>query len=91
MKSTPPCARFKTSFGLRSCVPHVLAHEVVAGHRYDLGLLDVAEAVQDLGHPQRHGRLAGARVAGEAHVQRRAGRHETLFATQPVDHEQCGT
>ena len=57
--------------GLRRRVADVLADEVVAGHRDEVALPHVAQAVQDLGHAHRDRRLAGARVAGEAHVQRR--------------------
>src|SRR3954447_20438307 len=31
---------------------------------------DIPEAMQDLSHPHRHGGLARARVAGEAHMER---------------------
>jgi hypothetical protein len=68
----------------------VLADEIVARDRDDLGLLDVAEAMEDLRHPQRDGGLARARVAGEAHVQRGTRGVQPLGAPQPVDHEQRG-
>ena len=74
--------------GLRRGVPDVLADEVVARDRDDLRLLDVAEAMEDLRHAQRDGGLAGAGVAGEAHVQRGPRGDEPGLAAQPVDHEQ---
>ena len=74
--------------GLRRGVPDVLPDEVVARDRDDLRLLDVAEAMEDLRHPQRDGGLAGAGVAGEAHVQRGARGDQPGLAAEPVDHEQ---
>ena len=74
--------------GLGRRVPDVLPHQVVAGDRHQVPLLDVAEPVQDLRHPQRDGRLARARVARERHVQRRRLRRQVRLAPQPVDHEQ---
>jgi hypothetical protein len=69
-------------------VADVLPDEVVAGDRHHLGLLDVAQPVQDLGHAQRDGRLPRARVAGEAHVQRRTRGGEIVLAAQAIDDEQ---
>jgi hypothetical protein len=69
-------------------VTDVLADEVVARHRHHLRLLDVAEAMEYLRHAQGDGGLAGAGVAGEAHVQRRARGHQAFGAPEPVDHEQ---
>ena len=66
--------------GLGRGVADVLAHEIVAGHGHHVVALDVPEPVQDLGGAQRHRRLAGARVAGEAHVQRRPGGGEARLA-----------
>ena len=57
--------------GPRRRVPDVLADEVVARHGHEVSFADVAEAVQDLGHPQRDRGLAGAGIAGERHVQAR--------------------
>ena len=74
--------------GLRRRVPDVLPHQVVAGDRHQVPLLDVAEPVQDLRHPQRDGRLARAGVARERHVQRRRLGRQVRLAPQPVDHEQ---
>ena len=47
-------------------------------------------AVKDLRHAHRHGGLAGARVAGEAHVQRRRLRGQAQVGAQLVDHQQRG-
>ena len=47
--------------GLRRRVPDVLADEVVARDRDDVVALDVAEAVEDVGHPHRDRRLARSR------------------------------
>ena len=41
-------------------------------------------------HAQRDGRLAGARVAGEAHVQRRGSRREPHALAHALDEQQCG-
>ena len=49
---------------------------------------DVAEAVQDVGHPQRDRRLAGAGIAGEAHVQRRRLGGRPMVAAHAFDEEQ---
>jgi hypothetical protein len=57
--------------GLRRGVADVLADQVVARHRDQMALAHIAEPMQDLGHAQRDRGLAGAGVAGEAHVQRR--------------------
>jgi hypothetical protein len=69
-------------------VADVLADQVVAGHRHQVALSHVAQAMQDLGHAQRHGGLAGARVAGEAHVQAGRLRLQAHRPAQPVDHQQ---
>ena len=57
--------------GLGRGVADVLADEIVARDRDQVPCADVAEPVQDVGHAQRDRRLAGAGIAGEAHVQRR--------------------
>ncbi len=50
-------------------MPDVLADQVVAHGVHQVPAFQVAEPVQEFGHAQRHGGLAGARRAGEAHVQ----------------------
>ena len=66
----------------------ILADEIVARDRHQMAFAYVAEAVQDLGHAQGDGGLAGARVAGERHVQgRRFGGQRELLA-QAVDQQQ---
>ena len=46
--------------------------------------------MKDLRHAQRHRGLAGARVAGEAHVQTGALRLQAVGEAQPVDDQQRG-
>ena len=70
----PAVGALEHLLGLGRGVADVLAHEVVARDRDDVVALDVAQPVKDVGDAHRHRRLARARVAGEAHVQRRAGR-----------------
>ena len=74
--------------GLRGRVADVLADEVVTRDGDDLRLVDVAELVEDLGHLQRDGRLAGTGVAGERHVQRRPRGLQPRVAAQLVDDQQ---
>jgi len=50
----------------------------------------VAEPVQQIGHPQRHRGLTGARIAGEAHVQVRPGRFQAEPLPHPVDQQERG-
>jgi hypothetical protein len=69
-------------------VTDVLAHEVVARAGDDARLLDVAEPVQHLRHLHRDGRLPGAGVAGERHVQRRPLRGQADLPAELVDQEQ---
>ena len=57
--------------GLRRRVADVLADEIVPRHRHQVAFSGVAEPMQQRRHPHRHRRLAGAGVAGEAHVKRR--------------------
>ena len=74
--------------GLRRRVPDVLADQVVAGDADQVPLAHVAEPVQQPGHLQRHRGLAGARVAGEAHVQRRRLLRQPEPPPRPVDEQQ---
>ena len=76
--------------GLGRGMAHVLPDQVVAGHGHHPRRRDVAQRVEDRGHAQRDGRLAGARVAREAHVQRGAGGREADVLAQPLDHQQRG-
>jgi len=76
--------------GLGRGVADVLTDQVVAGNRDQVPFLGVAETVQDLGHAQRDGRLAGAGVTGETHVQARRRGDETGLASGPVHQEQGG-
>ena len=74
--------------GLRRGVSDVLADQVVARDGDQVALPDVAQPVQDLRHAHGDGGLAGARIAGEAHVQRRRLRLKTEIHAQFVDHEE---
>jgi hypothetical protein len=76
--------------GLGRGVTDVLSDQVVARDRDHLGTPDVAQAVQDLRHAQGDRGLAGARVAGEAHVQRRRPRRQAELAAHAVHQQQRG-
>ena len=69
-------------------MPDELADQVVTHGVHQLSLLQVAEPVQEVSHPQRHGRLARARGAGEAHVQVRPGCLEAEPLPGAVDQEE---
>jgi hypothetical protein len=71
-------------------VAHVLPDQVVAGGADQVAAAQVAQALEDLGHPQRDRGLAGAGAAGEAHVQRGAGGGEAEAGAEPVYQEQGG-
>lgn len=49
---------------------NVLAHQVVSRGDHDVPLSAVTHTLQNLPHTQSNGRLARARSAGEAHVER---------------------
>ena len=76
--------------GLRRRVADVLTHQIVAGGGHHVALAHVTEAVEDLRHPLGHRGLAGARVAGERHVQAGRGGVEAHLLTGPVHHQQGG-
>ena len=73
---------------LRRGVADILADEIVARHRDHLPAPHEAEAVQDLGHAQRDGRLAGAGIAGERHVQRRRRRSQSRTLPDTFDQQE---
>jgi hypothetical protein len=75
---------------LRGGVPDVLPDEVVAGDGDDGAPLDVAETMEQVRHPQRDRRLAGAGVAREAHVQGGSRSDKPRLAAQLLDDEQGG-
>jgi hypothetical protein len=50
-------------------VTDVLANEIVACDADDMIAPCISEPMQDLRHPQSNGRLSGAGIAREAHVQ----------------------
>ena len=76
--------------GLGRGVADVLADEVVARHGHQVSLPHVAEPVQDRRHPHGDGGLAGAGVAGEAHVQRGLGTRDAERRARLVHHQQRG-
>ena len=76
--------------GLGRGVADVLPHQVVARDRDQVPFPRIAERVQDFGHAQGDGGLAGSGVAGEAHVQRGRARLQPDRAAQLVDHQQRG-
>ena len=69
-------------------VADILADEVVARHRHEMAPAHVAEPMKDLGHALGDRRLAGAGIAGEAHVQGRRLRGETELRAHAVDQQQ---
>jgi hypothetical protein len=70
-------------------MPDVLADQVVAHGRHEVPPVEVAEPVQQLGHPQPHGGLADTGGASEAHVQIRPGRQEAQPLAHLGDQEKC--
>jgi hypothetical protein len=88
MNSTPPIAFLMTLLGLGRGVADELADQIVARHRHQVALAHVAELPEHFGHAQRDRGLAGARVAGEAHVQRGRLRLQALLGAQLVDQQQ---
>ena len=69
---------------LRRGVTDVLTDQIIARDGDQVAFADVPQAMQDRGHPHRDGRLAGAWVAGEAHVQARPSRGKPALASQPM-------
>ena len=67
-----------------------LANQVVTRHRDQVALAHMAELLEYLGHAHRNRGLAGAGVAGEAHVQRRRGRLQAVIGPQLVIQQQRG-
>ena len=59
--------------GQRCGVAGVAAHEVAAAHFHQLPALERPDGLEVLGHQPGDGGLAGAGVAGEDHVHRKAG------------------
>jgi hypothetical protein len=76
--------------GLRRGVPDVLADEFLPGDGDQVPAPGVAQPLEQLGHPQRDRGLAGARAAGEAHVQVRPRRHQAEPGPLRVHQEQRG-
>ena len=81
MNSTPPIARFSISLVLGAVWPMYWPTRSSRVTDDQMPFADEAQPMQDASHAQRDGRLAGARIAGERHVQRRcAGGKAQLFA-----------
>src|SRR6201986_426344 len=85
MNSTPPTARLSTSFVFGAVCPTYwpTRSSLVTDTTWPRD----REPVQQRRHAQRHGRLAGPGVAGEAHVQARRLRRQAETRADPV-HEQ---
>ena len=69
-------------------MPDILAYKVVARDGNEMPAPHIAQPVQDAGHPERHRGLAGAGVAGEAHVQGRGFVGEAQLLAGALDHKQ---
>ncbi len=69
---------------------HVLPDQVVTGGHHQMSLAHVAQALENFRHAERDGRLARARMPGEAHVQGRRFGCETHLFTQPLYQKQRG-
>ena len=79
---------FQHLFRFRRGVADILADEIVTRHRDEVAAPHIAEPVKNLRHPDGHRRLAGAGIAGEAHVQGRRLRGETEFRPHAIDQQQ---
>ena len=90
MNSTPPIARLSTSLVFGAVCPTYWPTRSSRVTATRCPRLKVAQPVQQLGHPQRHRGLAGARVAGEAHVQVGPRRAQSEPGPHPVDQQQRG-
>ena len=73
--------------GLGRGMSNVLAHQIVAGDGDEVPFADISKPVEDLRHAQRHRRLAGAGIAGEAHMQAGRTGGEAQLVADPV-HQQ---
>ncbi len=79
---------FQHFAGFRRRMADILADEVVTRHRDEMPLAHIAEPMQQAGHLQRHGGLADAGIAGEAHVQGRRLARKPKFLPRAVDQQQ---
>ena len=73
MNSTPSSASLILALRLRARLAHVLGHQAGAIGLDEVPLLEDSHRAEDLAEDARDGRLAGARVAGEHHVQAHVG------------------
>src|SRR3712207_669836 len=89
MKSTPPMAFLTISLVLGTVWPMYWPTRS-SRDGDEMAFADVAEPVQEVGHPERDRRLAGAGIAGEAHVQRRRLVREPHALARPLDEEERG-
>jgi hypothetical protein len=71
-------------------MPDEFPDQVVAHGVDQVPLFQVTEPEQQVGHLQRHGGLAGARIPGKAHVQVGPGGVEAEPVPDPVDQQQRG-
>ena len=76
--------------GLGRRVSDVLTNQIVTSHRDQMAFAHIAEPLQYFAHAHRHRGLAGARIAGETHVQRRGLGAQFEFLAQAVDQQQGG-
>ena len=75
--------------GLGCGVADVLSDQVVACDRDQVALPHVTQAMEYLGHAHGDGGLAGAGVAGEAHVERGRDRRQVEFLAYTVNQQEC--
>jgi len=80
--------RLQNLFGLGRRVTDVLADKIITRHGNEVTLAHVAEAMEKARHLHRHRRLAGARVASEAHVKRWRFVREPHRLARPLDDQQ---
>ena len=75
---------------LRRGMANVLAHEIVARDGDEMAFADIAQLMQQFGHPQGDGGFSGAGIAGEAHMQRRRILREAELFARLIDEEEGG-
>ena len=81
---------FEHFLRLRRRVADILADKVVARHRNEMPAPDIAKPVQNISHPHRNRRLAGPRIAGEAHMKGWRVVCEPEAFSRPLDEQQSG-
>ena len=73
MNSTPSSASLIFALRLRPGLAHVFGHQAGAVGLDEVALLENAHRAEDLAEDAGDGRLAGAGIAGEDHVQAHVG------------------